>query len=236
MALTGAARRQRRLPAPFARPLRVLSATETATDTAMETAVVMPTPGAAAPLPAPLPVPVTVVDVPGAATSASGAATPVAAQTEATRRLLAVWLAHPQPVVLGSRRAGGGLAVPAAEAATVIEAARELARDALPEPTRVAVPAGDASPFGERPAPPAGLLRLAETMVVAEHPSASQWTAAERRLAASWIAVLLDRQGEDGVQRLVRTLCAAPVPTRPTRPSNPVRLSCVDPESGPARS
>ena len=160
------------------------------------------------------------------------AAVPVAAeaagkQTEATRHLIASWLSHPQPIhpqpirpqpIRPGQEAGGGLAVPHAEAATVVDAARELA--------------GAASPSAQQPVPPAGLLRLAEVMVVAEHPSASGWTAAERRLAASWIAVLLDRQGEDGVQRLVRALCAVPAPARP---SSPVRLSSVAPESGPAR-
>ena len=147
--------------------------------------------------------------------SATAAVDAAGEQPESTRRLLASWLAHPQPIGPG-QWTGGGLAVPPAEADTVIETARELARDA--------------SPAAEQPAPPAGLLRLAEVMVVSEHPSVSGWTAAERRLAASWIAVLLDRQGEDGVQRLVHALCAAPVATCHT---NPVRLSCVDPECGP---
>lgn len=39
-----------------------------------------------------------------------------------------------------------------------------------------------------------------------EHPSAARWPPAERAAAIGWIALLIDRFGDAGVQRLVAAL------------------------------
>ncbi|MDH6108923.1 hypothetical protein P3T36_006284 [Kitasatospora sp. MAP12-15] len=87
---------------------------------------------------------------------------------------------------------GGGLAVPAARAAEVIAAAESLARRGVGR--------------GQLGVPPAELRRLAQALVVDQHPSAAGWTPAERRSAAHWVALLIERYGEDGVQRLLLAL------------------------------
>ncbi|MFI9274925.1 hypothetical protein ACIGXM_30080 [Kitasatospora sp. NPDC052896] len=115
-----------------------------------------------------------------------------------TRRRIARWLAVSPPSGESAGRPAdspGGLAVPAAEASAVIAAARRLALRGLPEKW---VP----------PPPPRELLLVAEVLVVDEHPSAPDWTAAERGQAVRWVAVLVGRFGEDGVQSLVRVLAA----------------------------
>lgn len=87
---------------------------------------------------------------------------------------------------------GGGLVVPQARAAEVIAAAEALARH------------GSAGrPVDE---PPVQLRLIAEALVIDEHPSAAGWTAQERQVAAHWVAVLIERFGEDGVQRLLLAL------------------------------
>ncbi|MER8188083.1 hypothetical protein [Kitasatospora sp. NPDC094015] len=96
----------------------------------------------------------------------------------------------------GGARAGGpvpsGLAVPPAGAREVVSTARRLAIEGL---------AGE--PW---PVPPADLRLIAEALVVDEHPSAASWSAGERAELGRWIAVLMHRFGEDGVQRLVAAL------------------------------
>ncbi|WP_035792329.1 hypothetical protein [Kitasatospora mediocidica] len=92
----------------------------------------------------------------------------------------------------GEPAAGGGLAVPQARAAEVIAAARSLARRGA-----TGGPAG---------LPSVQLQLIAEALVVDEHPSASGWTSQERQAAAHWVAVLIERFGEDGVQRLLLAL------------------------------
>ncbi len=52
------------------------------------------------------------------------------------------------------------------------------------------------------------MRRLAEAMVVDEHPSAANWTAAERRDVLDWITLVIHRLGEDGLLRLVAELNA----------------------------
>jgi hypothetical protein len=87
---------------------------------------------------------------------------------------------------------GTGLDVPPAPAEVVIATARRVATSGLW--------------IGPRPDPAPGLRSVAEAMVLDEHPSAPEWTLAERRDALDWIALIIDRFGEDGVQRLVTEL------------------------------
>ncbi|MFE0462528.1 hypothetical protein ACFW1A_25060, partial [Kitasatospora sp. NPDC058965] len=60
----------------------------------------------------------------------------------------------------------------------------------------------------QRPRHP-DLLRLAGALVVDEHPSAAGWSAGERDELTAWVAVLIDRRGEDGVQALLYALNTA---------------------------
>lgn len=111
----------------------------------------------------------------------------------ATRRLVGSWAHRTAPVERGPGTVTG-LGVPPSSAEEVIAAARHLAAEGRPAHPRVE---------------PARELRLlAEAMVVDEHPSAGEWTAAERRDALDWITLLIHRFGEDGVQRLVDALNA----------------------------
>ncbi|GAB2805415.1 hypothetical protein GCM10027176_07950 [Actinoallomurus bryophytorum] len=87
---------------------------------------------------------------------------------------------------------GTGLDVPPAPAEVVIATARRVATSG-----RL---------VGPRPDPAPGLRSVAEAMVLDEHPSAPEWTLAERRDALDWIALIIARFGEDGVQRLVTEL------------------------------
>lgn len=111
----------------------------------------------------------------------------------ATRRLVGSWARRTVPVERGPEPATG-LPVPPARAADVIAAARHLAT------------AGRRTHPHVEPAPE--LRLLAEAMVLDEHPSAAEWTAAERRDALDWITLLIHRFGEDGVRRLVGALNA----------------------------
>ncbi|WP_316525761.1 hypothetical protein [Kitasatospora brasiliensis] len=86
-----------------------------------------------------------------------------------------------------------GLAVPEAAVEEVTAVARRLALRVAPDQRW-------------RPRPDPGLLGVATALVVDEHPSAPRWPAAERRRLATWVAVLIEHQGEDGVQELVREL------------------------------
>ncbi|WP_345701099.1 hypothetical protein [Kitasatospora terrestris] len=115
---------------------------------------------------------------------------------QAMRELIGSWLAEeevsePSGVGPGAGEGGGALAVPPATGAEVAEAARRLALrefDGLP---------GEAPPE---------LSALAEALVIDEHPSAAYWTTAERADAVRWVALLVHRFGEDGVQELVAEL------------------------------
>ncbi|WP_145903563.1 hypothetical protein [Kitasatospora viridis] len=108
-----------------------------------------------------------------------------------TRQLITDWLAEPPEVMDGVP----GLAVPPATAADVVAAAR-----------RAVLGAADRG----QPCPraPRHLLPLAAAMVVDEHPSVRGWTHTQRVEVVSWVAVLIDRQGEGGVQVLLRLLNA----------------------------
>ncbi|MFE7525169.1 hypothetical protein ACFU7Y_05550 [Kitasatospora sp. NPDC057542] len=86
-----------------------------------------------------------------------------------------------------------GLAVPEAAATEVIAVARRMALRAVPEGW-----------WQPRPAP--GLLGMATALVVDEHPSAPHWSAAERQRLATWVAVLIEHRGEEGVQELLGAL------------------------------
>ncbi|GAB2749252.1 hypothetical protein GCM10010442_80150 [Kitasatospora kifunensis] len=85
------------------------------------------------------------------------------------------------------------LPVPEASAAEVIATAQRI--------TRLGPSAEPCSPT-----PQPDLLRLATALVVDEHPSASSWSAADRGALSAWVAVLIERRGEDGVQHLIRAL------------------------------
>jgi hypothetical protein len=93
--------------------------------------------------------------------------------------------------------AGTGLDVPRAGAAEVIAVARRIAGG----PARLAPPAP-------------GLRLVAEYMVLSEHPSARDWTGDERHEVLRWVTLIIQRQGEDGVQRLIAELNEPPVGTR----------------------
>ncbi|MFJ9454147.1 hypothetical protein ACIRST_03620 [Kitasatospora sp. NPDC101447] len=128
---------------------------------------------------------------------------------EATaRRLIAAWLAGeaaepaPAPAAGAERPAGAvptgavptGWCVPPAAAREVIAVARRMALHGRQ---------GRAWP-----APGAEHLMLARALVVDEHPSAAAWSERERVELAGWIAVLVRRFGEDGVQQLTAALAA----------------------------
>lgn len=121
-----------------------------------------------------------------------------AERERAARRLISGLLADPSPAEPPTTglEFGGGLAVPAARAAEVIAAAESLARRGA----------------GRRPPgiAPAELRRLAAALVVDQHPSAAGWTPQERRLTAHWVALLIERYGDDGVQRLLLALTVCP--------------------------
>ncbi|MFD4395799.1 hypothetical protein ACFV84_25875 [Kitasatospora sp. NPDC059811] len=92
-----------------------------------------------------------------------------------------------------SRPGPPALVVPEGTAEEVTAAARRLALRALPTERW-------------RPEPAPGLRELAAALVVDEHPSAPAWSAVEREQLATWVAVLIEHRGEDGVQELVRVL------------------------------
>ncbi|GAA2679942.1 hypothetical protein GCM10009864_60330 [Streptomyces lunalinharesii] len=98
---------------------------------------------------------------------------------------------------------GTGLPVPPADAATVIDAARSVAArywhdevEELPELVRGRLGEEDFSQ----------LCLLADALVIGEHPSAHTWSEQELQRTAAWVAVLMDRLGEDGVQQLISVL------------------------------
>ncbi|GLY73783.1 hypothetical protein [Actinoallomurus iriomotensis] len=115
----------------------------------------------------------------------------------AVRRLLRSWMSRPAPEDDEADNAwpgglGAGLDVPPAAAGEVIAAARRVA--------------GDGRADAAWPAPE--LRLIAETMVLDEHPSASEWTDAERGEALHWVTLIIHRHGENGVQRLIAELNA----------------------------
>ncbi|MBW5485631.1 hypothetical protein [Streptomyces bambusae] len=91
--------------------------------------------------------------------------------------------------------AGTALDVPRAAAAEVTDAAARL----LGLSPRTRPPAGTGAHFDE-------LCRIARVLVVDEHPSAARWSEVERATVTRWIAVLVARDGEDGVQALLGEL------------------------------
>jgi hypothetical protein len=112
----------------------------------------------------------------------------------AVRRLIGTWLSRPVPP-----REGAGPATRTDEAGTgaaedVIALARRLATSAR---------------WSGHPRRPSPALRLiAEVMVLEELVSTRGWTPAERRDALDWIALVIDRLGEDGVESLIAGLAA----------------------------
>ncbi|MER7846037.1 hypothetical protein ABTZ03_19025 [Kitasatospora sp. NPDC096077] len=105
------------------------------------------------------------------------------------RAYIAALVGMGAPVVPGP----SGLAVPAGTADGVTAVARRLAMAVLPDRRH-------------RTEPTPGLLAVARSLVVDEHPSAPGWTVAERERLAGWVAVLIEHRGEDGVEELVRAL------------------------------
>ncbi|MFF4380794.1 hypothetical protein ACIQI7_03045 [Kitasatospora sp. NPDC092039] len=112
-----------------------------------------------------------------------------AADEPEAREFIAALVRSGAPSVAGP----AGLAVPEAAADEVIALARRLALRAVPE-----------GRLWPRPAP--GLLGMATALVVDEHPSAPRWSAAERQRLATWVAMLIEHRGEDGVRELLRAL------------------------------
>ncbi|MGA5824029.1 hypothetical protein ACPC54_40055 [Kitasatospora sp. NPDC094028] len=111
------------------------------------------------------------------------------------REYLAALVRGPEP----TRSAPPVLAVPERPAAEVIAVARRLA---LGEVSGEATSSGP----GPVPLPLPELLGVAAALVVDEHPAAAGWSTADRKLLTRWVAVLIERRGEDGVQDLVRAL------------------------------
>ncbi|MGV9263212.1 hypothetical protein ACWDRR_00950 [Kitasatospora sp. NPDC003701] len=123
------------------------------------------------------------------------------------RELIASWLAAEPQVEAVSGEAGGGEGLPAPPGGgrEFAEAARRLALRGL-----------DGSRL---PAVPGGLRLIAEALVVDEHPSAARWTPLERAEAVEWVALLLHRFGEDGVQELIAGPAGDRGPGAPGGPS-----------------
>ncbi|MFD7729417.1 hypothetical protein ACFV6F_03390 [Kitasatospora phosalacinea] len=144
------------------------------------------------------------------------------------RALIGSWLADedvadppPQEGTPPPARDGGALPVRDSGAREVAEAARRLALRGLageraseqqgapgqPGQPGPAESAESAGPLGGLPdglpEVPDALYRIARGLVVDEHPSAWRWTRAERNEVARWVALLMHRFGEDGVQELV---------------------------------
>lgn len=110
------------------------------------------------------------------------------------RELIASWLAAEprEEAPTGEAGCGHGLPAPPAGGAEVAAAARRLALRGLD---------------GSRLLPvPDGLRLVAEALVVDEHPSAPGWAPLERAEVVEWVAMLLHRFGEDGVQELIAEL------------------------------
>lgn len=110
------------------------------------------------------------------------------------RELIASWLAAEPQVEVPTGDAGGGEGLPAPPGG-----GREFAQAAR----RLALRGLDGSRL---PAVPGGLRLVAEALVVDEHPSAARWTPLERAEAVEWVALLMHRFGEDGVQELIAEL------------------------------
>ncbi|MFJ8475129.1 hypothetical protein [Kitasatospora sp. NPDC094011] len=118
---------------------------------------------------------------------------------ETARRLIGSWLAQEPgweeaPECAADAPAPSGWSVPPASVQEVLAVARRLAVQGL---------AG--RPW---PVPTAVELLLARGLVVDEHPSAAGWSERERAELGGWVAVLVRRFGEAGVQRLTAALAA----------------------------
>ncbi|MFD7455106.1 hypothetical protein [Kitasatospora sp. NPDC059827] len=125
-------------------------------------------------------------------------------EEETARRLIGGWLAEDAGRESTAAAAGDGpgptgWGVPKAPARDVLAVARGLAVRGLP----ALGPGGPA-----RSVPGADELLLARVLVVDEHPSAADWTEHERAELGGWVAVLIRRFGEAGVQRLTAALAA----------------------------
>lgn len=130
------------------------------------------------------------------------------AAADEVRSLLRSWLRDTVPAEEDPEPAatGTGLDVPEAAASQVTEAVtRLLGLSAAPgeRPAPPAVPGAldsrSAAPFDE-------LCLLARVLVVEEHPSSAGWTEDEREVVTRWIAVLIGRRGDEGVEALLREL------------------------------
>ncbi|MGW3043761.1 hypothetical protein ACWC9T_27790 [Kitasatospora sp. NPDC001159] len=117
---------------------------------------------------------------------------------ETARWLIACWLAEDAGRESAPEQAAEagptGWNVPPAPAREVVAVARRLAVQGL---------AGRAWSV-----PAAAHLLRARVLVVDEHPSANDWTERERVELGGWVAVLMQRSGEEGVQRLTAALAA----------------------------
>jgi hypothetical protein len=100
---------------------------------------------------------------------------------------------------------GGGLDVPRADARTVLRAVGRLIEPGRCDAVAITRAAGEAR---RRLGPEryGGLKRIARHLVVDEHPSVGEWSAADREQVADGVSVIIDRHGEEGVRRLLELL------------------------------
>ncbi|WP_157850079.1 MULTISPECIES: hypothetical protein [Kitasatospora] len=120
------------------------------------------------------------------------------------RALIGSWLAAEDGVPDGPCAApdADGKALATAGSGVPESAAREVAAVAR----RLALGGPDEGGAGELLEASAGLRGVARALVVDEHPSAGRWTRAERDEVARWVALLMHRFGEGGVQLLLAEL------------------------------
>ncbi|MER8041270.1 hypothetical protein [Streptomyces sp. NPDC094032] len=133
---------------------------------------------------------------------------------ESVRSMLRSWGQDMDPAESGilpgaeaaGRGYGTGLDVPHADAAAVVGAVVRLL-GAPAGPGRRPRGLAELAALSGLPAERFAELRLlAQALVVDEHPSAPIWSAEERLEASSWVAVLIERRGDDGVAALVAEL------------------------------
>ncbi|MEV6954867.1 hypothetical protein [Streptomyces sp. NPDC051183] len=114
------------------------------------------------------------------------------AAADEVRSLLRSWLRDTVPAEADtdpdSPAAGTGLDVPEATAAQVTDAVTRLLG------------------LSAAPSPSDELCLLARVLVVEEHPSSAGWTEDEQEAVTRWIAVLIGRRGDEGVEALLSEL------------------------------
>ncbi|MEV4560468.1 hypothetical protein AB0K51_26215 [Kitasatospora sp. NPDC049285] len=114
------------------------------------------------------------------------------------RLLLRDWLEAPRPAA-DAQLDVPALDVPPGDAATLIGAVRDL----LGPTARHAAPR-ELSTLADRRF--TELRLLAESLVLDEHPSVGSWSLPDRYQAGCWLAVLIERRGDAGVEHLLDVL------------------------------